>query len=99
MKSIKDIDWEYDYYKENSSYKNVTLGELKTVKAGNTEFKYQILSYESNSEYYNEKYQKAYAWCNLDNEHVYSVELESTDKEISEDIIKGFLNINITKLH
>lgn len=95
----KDIDWEYDYYKENSSYKNVTLGELKTVKAGNTEFKYQILSYESNSEYYNEKYQKAYAWCNLDNEHVYSVELESTDKEISEDIIKGFLNINITKLH
>lgn len=95
----KDIDWEYDYYKESSSYKNVTLGELKTVKVGNTEFKYQILSYESNSEYYNEKYQKAYAWCNLDNEHVYSVELESTDKEISEDIIKGFLNINITKLH
>lgn len=95
----KDIDWDYNYYKDSSSYKNIVLGDIKTIKVGNTEFKYQILSYESNSEFYSEKYQKAYAWCNLDNEHVYSVELESTDKEISEDIIKGFLNINVTKLH
>lgn len=93
-----NIDWDYNYYKDSSSYKNVVLGELKTVKVGNTEFKYQILSYESNSEYYNEKYQIAYAWCNLDDEHVFSVQLESTDKEISEDIIKGFLNVDITKL-
>lgn len=95
----EDIDWDYNYYKDDTYYKNVKLGELKTIKVGNTEFKYQILSYESNSEFYNEKYQKAYAWCNLDNEHVYSVELESTNKEISEDIIKGFLNVDITKLH
>lgn len=93
-----NIDWDYNYYKDSSSYKNVVLGELKTVKVGNAEFKYQILSYESNSEYYNEKYQIAYAWCNLDDEHVFSVQLESTDKEISEDIIKGFLNVDITKL-
>lgn len=93
-----NVDWDYNYYNDSSSYKNVVLGELKTIKVGNTEFKYQILSYESNSEYYNEKYQIAYAWCNLDDEHVFSVQLESTDKEISEDIIKGFLNVDITKL-
>lgn len=91
-----NINWDYNYYKNSSNYKNVALGELKTIKIGNTEFKYQILSYESNSQYYNEKYQIAYAWCNLDNEHIFSVQLESADKEISEDIIKGFLNIEIS---
>lgn len=94
----EDIEWDYNYYKDTTYYQNVKLGDIKTIKVGNTEFKYQILSYESNSEFYSEKYQKAYVWCNLDNEHVYSVELESTNKEISEDIIKGFLNVNITKL-
>lgn len=94
----KDIDWDYNYYKDSTYYQNVKLGDIKTIKVGNTEFKYQILSYESNSEYYNEKYQIAYAWCNLDDEHVFSVQLESTNKEISEDIIKGFLNVDITKL-
>ncbi len=95
----EDIEWDYNYYKDTTYYQNVKLGDIKTIKVGNTEFKYQILSYESNSEFYSEKYQKAYVWCNLDNEHVYSVELESTNKEISEEIIKGFLNINVTKLH
>lgn len=94
----EDIEWDYNYYKDTTYYQNVKLGDIKTIKVGNTEFKYQILSYESNSEFYSEKYQKAYVWCNLDNEHVYSVELESTNKEISEDIIKGFLNVDITKL-
>lgn len=94
----EDIDWDYDYYKDSTYYKNVNLGELRTVKVGDKEFKYQILSYESNSEYYSEKYQKAYAWYNLDNEHVYSVELESTNKQITEDVIKGFLNINVNKI-
>ena len=95
----EDIELDYNYYKDSTYYQNIKLVDIKTIKVGNTEFKYQILSYESNSEFYSEKYQKAYVWCNLDNEHVYSVELESTNKEISEDIIKGFLNINVTKLH
>lgn len=93
-----NIDWDYNYYKDSTYYQNVKLGDIKTIKVGNKEFKYQILSYESNSEFYNEKYQIAYAWCNLDDEHVFSVQLESTNKEISEDIIKGFLNINISKI-
>lgn len=93
------VDWDYDYYKNESNYyKNAVLGELKTIKIGNTDFKYQILSYESNSEYYNAKYQKAHVWCMLDNEHVYSVEFEATNMDITEDIIKGFLNINVNKI-
>lgn len=95
----EDIDWDYNYYKDDATYyKNIVLGEQKTIKVGDKDFKYQILSYESNSEYYNEKYQKAYVWYNLDDEHVFTVELESTDKEITEDIIKGFLNINVKEI-
>lgn len=94
----EDIDWDYNYYKDSTSYKNANLGELKTIKVGDKEFKYQILTYESNSEYYNEKYQKAYAWYNLDDEYVFAVELESTDKDITEDIIKGFLNIDVKEI-
>lgn len=91
-----NIDWDYNYYKkETTYYKNVVLGELKTIKVGDREFKYQILSYDSNSEYYNEKYQKAYVWSRLDDEYIFTIELEATDKEITEDIIKGFLNINV----
>lgn len=93
-----EIDWDYNYYKDSKSYKNASLGDLKTVKVGDKEFKYQVLTYESDSEYYDEKYYNAYVWYNLDEEHVFTVELESTNKEISEDIIKGFLNINIKEI-
>lgn len=94
-----DIEWDYDYYKDSTSYKNVILSDLKTILVGDKVFKYQILTYEYNSEYYNEKYQTAYVWYNLDNSHIFSVEIESTGMEITEDIIKGFLNINVTKLN
>ena len=93
------INWNYDYYNNESSnfYKNAVLGEIKTVTVGDKEFKYQVLSYESNSEYYDEKYQTVYAWYVLDEEHVFAVELSSENKEITEDIITGFLNITVTK--
>ncbi len=95
-----DINRNYDYYKKDTSYyKDIDLSEEKTIKVGDKEFKYQVLSYESNSEYYDEKYETAYIWYNLDNEYIFAVELESTNKDINEDIIKGFLNINITKLN
>ena len=94
-----DINWDYDYYKkETKYYKNTDLGTEKTINVEGKKFKYQILSYESNSEYYNEKYQKAYVWYKLDKDHLFIVELESTNKEITEDTIKGFLTINVTKL-
>jgi len=94
-----DINWDYDYYKnDNSYYKNPVLSEEKTITVGDKTFKYQILSYESNSEYYQEKYQKAYVWYKLNDEYLFTVELESTDMDITEDIISGFLNINITEI-
>lgn len=95
----ENIKSDYDNYGASEYYKNVNLDEEKIIKVGDKEFKYKILTYESNSEYYNEKYQNAYIWCMLDNEHIFSVELESTNTEIAEDMIKGFLNINVTKLN
>lgn len=95
----KDIDWDYNYYKDDTTYyKNVVLGEVKAIKVGDKDFKYQILSYESNSEYYSEKYQKAYVWYNLDDEYIFTLELEASDKGITEDIIKGFLNISVKEI-
>lgn len=95
----ENIDWDYNYYKDDTEYyKNAVLGEQKTIKVGDKDFKYQILSYESNSEYYDAKYQKAYVWYELDDEYSFSVELDSIDKEITEDIIKGFLNINVKEI-
>ncbi len=95
----EDIEWDYNYYKNDLNYyKNVVLSAEKTIKFGDKDFKYQILSYESNSEYYDEKYEIVYVWYMLDNEHIFAIELESTDKHVTEDIIKGFLNIDVTKI-
>ncbi len=93
-----DINWDYDYYKKDTTYyKNVNLSEEKTIRIGDKDFKCQSLTYESNSEYYNEKYQKEYIWYNLDDENIFSIELEAADAEITENIIKGFLDITVTK--
>lgn len=94
----KDIEENYDFYKNSNYYKNSVLNEEKVIAVNGKSFKYQILSYESDSEYYKEKYQNAYVWYNLDDEHVFIIELESTGKEITEDIIKGFLNITVKEI-
>ena len=92
----EDIEWDYNYYKDETDYyKNVSLGEQKTITVGDKQFKYQILKYESNSEYYEETYETAYVWYNLNSDYIFRVELDSTNKEITEDIISGFLNIQL----
>lgn len=96
--SKEDAEWDYDYYKEDTFYKNVSLGNEKTIKVGNNEFVYQILSYESNSTYSSAKYQKAYVWYKLDDDYTFEIELDATNSDISEDIIKGFLNISVSKV-
>lgn len=97
---MKEINSDYEYWKNSEDYKNVVLSEIKTINVGNKEFKYKILSYESNFGYGTEsKYQDAYIWYPLGDEYVFSVKLEATDTEITEDIIKGFLNIKVTKLN
>jgi len=92
-----EIKWDYDYYTENSDYyKNINLSEAKTLVVGNKSFKYVVLSYETN---YGSKSQDVYVWHSLDDEHMFIIKLESENKEVTEDIIKGFLNINVTKLY
>lgn len=94
----EDIDWDYNYDKNSTYYKNANLSEIKTIKVGDKTFKYQILTKDSNSQYYEEKYQNAYIWYSIDDDATFSIEIETTDKEITEDMIKGFLNINVTKI-
>lgn len=90
-----DINWDYNYYLEDTEYyKNVNLSELKSVVVGEKTFKYVVLSYETT---YGTKAQDVYIWYPLGEEHLFTVELEATDTEITEDIIKGFLNINVTE--
>ena len=98
----EDIDDDYNYYKDSKNYKNASLGETKTIIVGDNEFNYQILTYEADSEYYEAKYQNAYVWYRLDDEYLFIVEIEldseSNDEEITEELIKEFLNIEVTKL-
>lgn len=96
----EEINWDYEYWNESTDYKNVVLSEVKTINVGDKQFKYQILSYESNFGFSSEsKYQKAYIWYVLDDEYLFTVQLEATDTELTEDIMKGFLNINVTELN
>ena len=92
-----DINWDYNYYLEDTTYyKNVNLSEVKSVVVGGKTFKYKVLSYETS---YGGKNQDIYVWYALDNEHLFTIELEATDTVVTEDTIKGFLNINASKIN
>lgn len=92
----EEINWDYEYYTNESNYTNVNLSEVKTVVVGDKTFKYVMLSYDTD---YGTKCQDVYVWYVLDSEYMFTVKLEGTDKEVTEDIIKGFLNINVTELN
>ena len=95
-----EINSGYRYWSSSEDYKNVVLSEIKTINVGDKQFKYKVLSYESNFGYgYESKYQDVYVWYSIGNENLFTVELEAIDADITEDIIKGFLNINVTKLN
>lgn len=95
----EDIQWDYDYYTDSTYYQNVNLGEVRTLNVGGNEFKYQILTYDSNSEYYSENYQSAYIWYRLSDEYIFTVEIETTNTEITEDLISSFLNIQVSQVN
>lgn len=91
-----EINSSYEYWKNSADYKNVVLSDVKTITVGDKEFKYQTMSYESNYGYGSEsKYQEVFVWHVLDDEYLFTLELEAADTEITEDIIKGFLNISV----
>ena len=89
-----EINWDYQYYIEQTDYENVNLSQVKTITVGDKTFKYVVLSYDTD---YGTKCYDAYVWYVLDSEYLFTITLEGTDKEVTEDIIKGFLNINVTK--
>lgn len=98
----ENINSQYKYFSDSKNYKNVNLGDVKTITVGDKEFSYQILTYEADSEYYEAKYQNAYIWYKLDDKNLFVVELEmdseSKDEEITDNLMKEFLNIEVTKL-
>ena len=92
-----DINWDYEYHsKSENGYTNVKLSEVKSIVVGDKTFKYVILSYDTD---YGAKCQDAYVWYVLDSEYLFTIELEATDTTITEEVIKGFLNISVTELN
>ena len=82
-----------EYYEESDNYKNISLSDEKTITVNGKEFAYKILSYETS---YGKKYE-AHVCYQLDDEHVYRVEYEKEDKEITESDLKLFLDITVTE--
>ena len=98
---IEGIKSKYDYENGEESIfsSNVKLGEIKTISVGDKIFKYQTLSYDSVFTDYTTTTRWVYVWYELDDQCLFTVEFDSLDEEISEDVVKGFLDINVTKLN
>jgi len=98
---IEGIKSKYDYENGEKSIfsSNVKLGEIKTITVGDKIFKYQTLSYDSVFTDYTTTTRWVYVWYKLDDQCLFTVEFDSLDEEITEDVIKGFLDINITKIN
>jgi len=100
---IQEINLSYeDYLNQTEYYRNVNLSTTKTINVGDKNFKYVVLSYEAsldnNGTIYYEKEQVAYIWYALDEKNMFKIEIKSFDKEITEEIIKGFLNISVKEI-
>lgn len=90
--NIEDtIKSEMDSLKE--FYDNVSLDTTKTLEVNGKKFNYNVINYEN----YGIKKQEVYAWYKINDENYFLVNLDATDTEVTEDIIKGFLNISIAE--
>lgn len=89
-----DIEWDKEYYEKDDYYKNITLSDEKTIKVNDKEFAYKELSYENS---YNKYYETTVCY-QLDNDHVYRVKYEKTGSPITEDELKLFLDITVSKV-
>lgn len=89
----KEIESKVNYYKKDASYKNVTLEPEQTIKQGNKQFKYQVLSYEYGST--NIKYQYVFLYTSINNDYMYNVELNTSRGTVDTSDIKTFANITI----
>ena len=89
----KEIESKVNNYKKDASYKNVTLEPEQTIKQGNKQFKYQVLSYEYGST--NTKYQYVFLYTSINSEYIYNVELNTSRGTVDTSDIKTFANITI----
>lgn len=89
----KEIESKVNNYKKDASYKNVTLESEQTIKQGNKQFKYQVLSYEYGST--NTKYQYVFLYTSINSEYIYNVELNTSRGTVDTSDIKTFANITI----
>lgn len=90
-----DIESDKEYYLgETEYYKNVTLSDEKKLTVNGKDFLYKELSYETS---YNTKNYVTAICYQLDEEHVYRVEIEKSDSPITEEELKLFLDITVTK--
>ena len=90
-----DIEWDKEFYEEDEDYKNVVLSDEKTIKVNDKEFAYKELSYENSYS----KYYETTVCYQLDKEHVYRVEYEKTGSPITENELKLFLDITVSKVN
>ena len=87
----------YDIYNNDSSYSNVVLSEIESIKVGDKEFKYRKLTVN----HYNYIEEWVNIWYKIEDEIIFTIELQSPSKdvEITEDIMKGFLDIEVKKIN
>ena len=89
---INLVDKNYSIYTNNTFYNNVSVSDLQTLSVGNYEFKYKSISYETTTGSVN---QSISLWYRLNNEYIYTVDINSIGTTISDDIIMPFLNIQV----
>ena len=89
---INYLDTTYDIYKDNIFYKNFSVSDVQTITVGDYEFKYKSISYETTTGSVN---QSISLWYRLNNEYIYTVDINSIGTTISDDIIMPFLNIQV----
>ena len=89
---INYLDTTYDIYKDNTFYKNFSVSDVQTITVGNYEFKYKSISYETTTGSVN---QSISLWYRLNNEYIYTVDINSIGTTTSDDIIMPFLNIQV----
>ncbi len=98
LEIIEYVKTEYEFIKGfegmNDGYKNFSLSQINTLKIGDKEFKYQTIEYETNDY----KREEVYVWYSLGDRHLFTAKLDITDKDITEEIIKGFLNISVKEI-
>lgn len=91
-----DIEYDKKYYDESESYINVVLSDSKKVTVAGKEFTYKELTYKYDSEYGSTYYNTVFCY-QIDDEYIYSVTYEKEGSPLTEEEMKTFLDVEITK--